>query len=447
MKKALIIPAPAVSHLYASFKIANILGKHGYEIHYFTHNAVAPMVIENQFHHYSSFNGPIAEEYNEKAMKTENIQFSYYDRFRDGVMRVLIDNRKEELIAVVNKVNPDIIIADTFAGGDFALLYKILKERGIRFFQFEAMPSILDVKGYPYFDSKAFPGQPLKIWAEHLKRKYKKKWRRLWRRIIYVGYDTYTTLQREMKQQGMAKKYVINQANFFDLTYKAVPSMLTLPLEMEFFKEAPDRYQHYLGFFVNEKAKQEAVVESRLQELLDKGKPIIYISFGTVFGGIRADDISGFMQKINTALEDFKDTVTIFSMGNAHASLDEMNRLQNIHAFSFVPQLYLLQFCSVFVTHGGLNSMKEGIQEAVPMLVIPLEVDQTGNARKIAHKELGLLGDVATETVEQLKTKIGALLQQTKYKENLQKFRDTIAAKYDVEAKVMQIIENEGVVE
>jgi zeaxanthin glucosyltransferase len=447
MKKVLIIPAPAVSHLYASFKIANILSKYGYEVHYFTHNSVAHMVMENKFQHYSSFNGPITEDYNEKAMKTENIQFSYYDRFRDGVMRVLIDNRKEELVSVVNKVNPDIIIADTFAGGDFALLYRILKEQGIRFFQFEAMPSILDVKGYPYFDSKALPEQRLKIAMEHIKRKCKKKWRRLWRRIIYVGYDTYTTLLREMKQQGMAKKYVINQTNFFDLTYKAVPSMLTLPLEMEFFKEPPDRYQHYLGFFVNEKAKQEAVVESRLQTLLDIGKPIIYISFGTVFGGIRADDIVGFMQKLNTALAEFKDTIAIFSMGNAHASMDEMNRLSNIHAFGFVPQLYLLQFCSVFVTHGGLNSMKEGIQEAVPMLVIPLEVDQTGNARKIAHKQLGLLGDVETETVEQLKTKIGALLHQTKYKENLQKFRDTIAANYDVEAKVMQIIENEGVVE
>ena len=74
------------------------------------------------------------------------------------------------------------------------------------------------------------------------------------------------------------------------------------------------------------------------------------------------------------------------------AELGELPPNASVHAT--VPQLALLARASLFVTHAGLNSVKEAIVSGVPMLAFPLGFDQPGNAVRIEHHGLGLRGDV-----------------------------------------------------
>ncbi|MEM9824777.1 MAG: nucleotide disphospho-sugar-binding domain-containing protein, partial [Bacteroidota bacterium] len=109
--------------------------------------------------------------------------------------------------------------------------------------------------------------------------------------------------------------------------------------------------------------------------------------------------------------------------------------------FKRVPQQFLLRYCSMFITHGGMNSVKESIMEAVPMLVYPIDIDQVGNARKVTYKKMGLLGELKSDSKREIERKIRKMLDENdQFKQNIQAFRDQVLATRNVE-KIIPIIE------
>lgn len=441
-----MIQCPAISHLNASFRVAEVLRKNQYEVFYFSNTIVAEHAVANGYSFCNSYTTAIVEEYDAKMMKLDNVSYSYFEKFRDAAMHIVFDSRKNELRSVIEKINPTIIIADTYVGADFALAYDVIKEKNIRFFHMETMLSTIERSDVPYFDSRAFPNQKGRIYFEHLVRKYGTMAKRFWKSLTYFGLDNFSLLKKEIKRQNLPPQYRVEVRDYCDLRLTGISSLITAPLELEFFERPVNEQDHYLGFFVNNKAKENPVLDERLAQIIASKKAIIYISFGTVFGAVRADDILRFMKKLNVVMGKLKDVVAVFSLGKVKWTQDDIRQLTNIHVFTFVPQLYLLQFCSLFITHGGLNSIKESIQEAVPMLALPLDIDQIGNARKITYKKLGLLGEITKDNERTLQKKIELLLHNQSFKQNLETFRETINKRYDLDTMLMPIIENEGLV-
>lgn len=62
----------------------------------------------------------------------------------------------------------------------------------------------------------------------------------------------------------------------------------------------------------------------------------------------------------------------------------------NIHFYEFAPQIELLKQASIFITHGGSNSVCEAIAARTPMIVIPLVNDEFLNAEMIVERGIGL---------------------------------------------------------
>jgi MGT family glycosyltransferase len=58
-----------------------------------------------------------------------------------------------------------------------------------------------------------------------------------------------------------------------------------------------------------------------------------------------------------------------------------------------VPQLEVLQRVQAFITHGGMNSIHEGLYYGVPLLIIPQQLEQLLNARGIEKAGAGLTLD------------------------------------------------------
>src|SRR5437764_5992341 len=56
---------------------------------------------------------------------------------------------------------------------------------------------------------------------------------------------------------------------------------------------------------------------------------------------------------------------------------------------AFVPQLQLLQRTTLFITHGGMNSVNEGLCAGVPLLVIPQAADQLFIAQHVQRLGAG----------------------------------------------------------
>jgi MGT family glycosyltransferase len=115
--------------------------------------------------------------------------------------------------------------------------------------------------------------------------------------------------------------------------------------------------------------------------------PVIYMSLGTIHHA-SADLYKDCFQSFKEFPAQF-----ILSVGR---ELD-MAALGTIPANcvvrSFVPQLEVLQYTDVFITHGGMNSVHEGLYYGVPLIVIPHHFEQFINAQAVEAHGAGIMID------------------------------------------------------
>ena len=87
-----------------------------------------------------------------------------------------------------------------------------------------------------------------------------------------------------------------------------------------------------------------------------------------------------------------------------------------------VPQLDLLARVDLFVTHGGMNSVSEGLYYGVPLVVVPQQLEQALNGRQAARHGAGIVvgdtppyGQVDAAT---LRTAVDRVLVDASYARN-----------------------------
>lgn len=443
MNKILFIQYPSLSHLNASFKIAKILKKNGYEIFYFMPRVFQQHIQNNDFHFYVADTFPFGVDADSSFARQMDLKYDYFDKLKNKSNEMFFHRRKDELQMAINKIMPTVVVADTFAGSDFILLYEQLKMYQIKFFYLETMLSSTGTPHYPYLDSKALPNQKIRIQLEHLCRISIRLFKQLIYKIGYLGQDEYSILHKKIKESTLPTHYQVDTCNFFDFAFKKIPSLLTSPIELEFFNQPLNGDQHYLGLFVD-KTRKDGNIDPDLTRILDKRRPLIYISFGTVFGEYRATDILYFLKKLNTIAGQLDEMDFVLSLGRKQLDKKQLDLLSNIHVFSYVPQLWILQHAKIFITHGGLNSVKEGIAASIPLLVYPIDIDQIGNARKVAARKIGLYGSLKKDTTEMIKTKIKQLMYQNDFRNYIESMRLQINNNYNEEELVLNAINQYG---
>ncbi|MGZ3460419.1 MAG: glycosyltransferase [Archangium sp.] len=100
----------------------------------------------------------------------------------------------------------------------------------------------------------------------------------------------------------------------------------------------------------------------------------------------------------------------------------------NATVVSFAPQLSVLRKASLMITHGGLNSVKECICLGVPMLVFPIGNDQPGNAARVAHHGLGLMGDIRQATPETISSMLDTVAGDSSYRTRVRAMQEIFLA-------------------
>jgi len=110
---------------------------------------------------------------------------------------------------------------------------------------------------------------------------------------------------------------------------------------------------------------------------LTNDNPWIYISLGTVHN-LKAD----FYRDCYAAFADLPYQV-IMSVGRQTdiASLGACPA--NFLVRNWVPQLEVLKRARLFISHGGMNSINESLYFDVPLLMVPQQIEQGYNARRI----------------------------------------------------------------
>ena len=160
------------------------------------------------------------------------------------------------------------------------------------------------------------------------------------------------------------------------------PLLIFCPLRLEI----PAFQQTYPGLYYVEDRKGD--LEPHLQSNGTKASSVL-IAFGSQ--AIR-------YSKLNTLLELFvqisKRHPSIhftFAAGSAlrNLKISTAGLPANLSLLEEVPQRSILSSSTVFVSHGGLGSVKEAVAARVPMLILPQSHDQPYNAMRVNFHGLG----------------------------------------------------------
>ncbi|MCB0167872.1 MAG: glycosyl transferase [Anaerolineae bacterium] len=118
---------------------------------------------------------------------------------------------------------------------------------------------------------------------------------------------------------------------------------------------------------------------------LDPNRPHLYLSLGTLYNTNTA-----FYRAVLTAFADHPAQL-IMAVGRQ----TDLRRLEpipdNCLVQPAVPQLSLLSKVDLFITHGGMNSISEGLYYGVPLVVVPQQIEQALNGRQVARQGAGLV--------------------------------------------------------
>ncbi|TJZ84537.1 glycosyltransferase [Paracoccus hibiscisoli] len=115
----------------------------------------------------------------------------------------------------------------------------------------------------------------------------------------------------------------------------------------------------------------------------DPDRPLIYVSLGTLQGHRLA-----LLSRIARACTRAGAQVLVTHGGAL--TPDQARRIPATWVRDFVPQRAILTRADLCVTHGGLNTAMECLEQGVPMLALPLTNDQPGVAARIVASGTGL---------------------------------------------------------
>jgi zeaxanthin glucosyltransferase len=155
---------------------------------------------------------------------------------------------------------------------------------------------------------------------------------------------------------------------------------------------------------------------------LDSARPLVYCSFGS-----RVPAKSVAKRILNAIIEAFAGQ-TRFQLAVKVDSSTELSVFDCLPRHivvvrDWVPQLGLLQRACAHITHAGFTSLRESIECEVPMLAMPFDSDQPGNAARIHYHGIGIRLSIRRTTGVRVLDLVSELVDNPSYKENIRRIR------------------------
>lgn len=165
-----------------------------------------------------------------------------------------------------------------------------------------------------------------------------------------------------------------------------------------------------------------------------EGQSVLYVSLGTLVNE-RAD----FYRLCFEALTGLCDRV-VMSIGN-RVAWDALGPMPaDFLVRRWVPQLDLLQRATAFVTHGGMNSVHEGLYFNVPLVVFPQTREQAIVGRQVQRHGVGLVINNHLPTADLLRRKTQRVLTEPSFKQAAQAIGNSLRTAGGVTEAVQTIL-------
>lgn len=416
-----------LGHINALSKAAKILESNNYEVYFAGSGFFRDYILLQGFRFYLLRSYPFGLGLEEWINTVSNRKYSYFSALRDRMTDRVFKEREVELYWMLEEVKPDTILIDTLQATDFIVLYSQVRNRNIKVATINTMLPTQVPRGHPPLNSDVIPtdaGSVSKAVRRMRWDQLKKRWKG---KLMRLGFDDRFIIRRRLNKNGMPSHYISSSQDLLNFTPAHVDEFILAPGEFDFqsFKQKPN--QVYVGFMTDKNRIE--IADTRYEEAAadilaiknDKRLKLIYCSFGTIPSKQRNVTASLMNKLFSIAVEEH------FIIIIARKSEEEIltNIPDHVYIFNSVPQLEVLKHADLFITHGGLNSIKEAIYAEIPMLVYPVhsEYDPKGNAARILHHGLGLRGNAASESVDDIRRKIKELLSNPSFKKNLRQLK------------------------
>jgi UDP:flavonoid glycosyltransferase YjiC (YdhE family) len=162
-------------------------------------------------------------------------------------------------------------------------------------------------------------------------------------------------------------------------------------------------------------------------------RPTVLVSMGTVF-----HRTPGLHEAILAALRD--EPINLLVALGFDQDPSRLGPLPpHVRVERTLPQVALLPHCSLFVTHGGFNSVKEALADAVPMVICPIAGDQPYCAKRC--EALGVARAIVPgeRSAESIRAAVRAVLSGPDYRDNATRFRQEIRALPPIDAAIAML--------
>jgi len=207
------------------------------------------------------------------------------------------------------------------------------------------------------------------------------------------------------------------------------PAPLTIVYTIKEFQPSGEEFDQTYKFVGPSISSRRMKESFNLPAIKDKHP--IYISLGTVFN--QAIDF------YKLCMEAFGDTdqTVVMSIGEK-AQLSDLGEIpNNFIVKNYVSQMDVLQFSKLFITHGGMNSVHEGLYYGVPLIVIPQGADQPVIAEQVVRIGAGMKLPMQSLTAKQLRDAADYVLSNPA----LQKAVELISESLQIAGGAKQVVE------
>ncbi len=268
------------------------------------------------------------------------------------------------------------------------------------------------------------------LWANLRLKKRRVAWSQ---KIRQIGCDRLSILRHLAGEVGFDFARNVDFGQWLvPFTYSCFPFLSLHALEFE-FPHVPQHGVEYVGPLVlrerqgprlseTERAEINAVLNRRRESA--GNRKLMYAGFGSFFTA----DIA-WLTRMTGALVGRPDWELIVSLGGAVKPGALGPLPDNVHAFSWVPQTDVIEHADVVITHGGINTIDESVMAGAPLLIYcGMETDMAGNAARVLHHGIGIVGDRRVDGADEVRHHIDRLLAEASFKRNVHRLRSCYVA-------------------
>lgn len=198
--------------------------------------------------------------------------------------------------------------------------------------------------------------------------------------------------------------------------YSKLAQLSQQPAEFDFPRQNLPPHFHFTGPYHNPATRQP--VPFPFEQLT--GKPLIYASMGTI-----QNRLLEVFQIIAFACEGL-DAQLVIDLGGGATPESLPNLPGNPIVVGYAPQLEMLKKATLTITHAGMNTSLESLNNGVPMVAIPVANDQPGVAARIAYTGVGEVVALKELSVPKLRSEIQKVLTQESYKKRAIELQEAI---------------------